>query len=149
MRSDDKGQNDRLIAAAYPPPRALNARARPIRTAPLTDADPLHRVAFCEQHAKKFSGPTAPILDAEGFELLSGQSSYTFKATAAAVDGKRPFAVRIEWVEGVFRPKLLLKFPTVPGLANGVRFHLPAEESAIGEVLRTHARGPSRPWAWA
>ena len=75
--------------------------------------------------------------------LCAGQlPEYTFKSAAdeAGEDGKRPFAVALEWIDDVFTPAARLKFPTVVGLPHGLEFALPTEASIVGRALSVTAR---------
>ena len=93
-------------------------------------------VQFCEKHALTFGGPPKGVA---GWALVEGQSpSYTFKATAAAAGGKRPFACTVGWL-AAFAPGCTLRFPTVPGLAHGLTFKLPSDESVVGKALAVTA----------
>ena len=108
--TDDKEQNDRLIQAA---------------------------VTFCEQHAKTYKVPEASGGNAaDPWQLVPGQAvNYKFVASGeASADGKRPFGVKVGWLD-TFEPGCTLRFPTVPGLANGFQFKLPSSADVRGKTM--------------
>lgn len=116
MSTDDKEQNDRLIQAA---------------------------VAFCEQHAKTYkvaeaaSGGNAAAADP--WQLVQGQAvNYKFVASGETADGKRPFGVKVGWLDA-FEPGCTLRFPTVPGLTDGFQFKLPSSGDVRGKTMAVQA----------
>ena len=113
MGTDDKEQNDRLIQAA---------------------------VSFCEQHAKTYKIPEAGSgIAADPWQLVQGQAvNYKFVASGEAADGKRPFGVKVGWLDA-FEPGCTLRFPTVPGLANGFQFKLPSSDDVRGKTMAVQA----------